>query len=63
MTYPEFAHIGFKIIATCWFYGSFKYMQTTAEQRYLKNKMLEIQLKQQNSILAEIKSELSKMSK
>ena len=63
MTYPEFGHLGFKIIAACWFYGSFKYMQTTVAQRDQKNKMLEIQLRQQNYILSDIKSELSKISK
>ncbi len=66
MTYPEFGHIGFKIIATCWFYGSFKYMQTTieqGEQRNQKNKILEVQLRQQNYILSDIRSELSKISR
>ncbi len=50
MSYPEFAHIGFKIIATCWFYGSFRYMQATAMQRDKKIKLLE----QQNEYLKQI---------
>ena len=52
MSYPEFAHIGFKILCTIWGVHTIRYMETTMWQRERKltylQKMVE---KQENTIM------------